>query len=60
VTRSQAIKKLEGLREAKWSSVNTIQGRKDLRKAERVAWTSVYKLEIEALNMAIQSLKDEQ
>lgn len=58
MNRLQAVVRLEGLIQGRWNLVNQYKARGDLNKAEKRAFVSQYKLDIEALQMARDALKN--
>lgn len=55
--RTRAVAILEARVAACWALINQVKARK-MAKANARVWTSAYKLEIEALKMAIEALKN--
>lgn len=58
MTRLQALAHLDGLIQGRWNLVNQYKSRGDLNKTKKRAFVNQYKLEIEALQMARDALKN--
>lgn len=57
MTRLQALTHLDHLIQGRWNLIEQIKARK-LTKADERSWTNAYKLEIEALQMARDALRN--